>query len=119
MLRIGQCYQWSELPGKGHGYVRFENGHVVCANLKPELNPDAPKIILVGQGLLREKWARMLCEQDRSIAFEVYLKQATNKWKYQGEFVVEDWSEAADKIHQHEAKSKRHDVARVIYLRKL
>lgn len=58
MARIGQCYRWSELPGYGHGYLRFEHGRVVCANLKPDLNPDAPRAILVGAGLLREKWAR-------------------------------------------------------------
>jgi len=118
MARIGQCYRWSELPGEGHGYLRFENGRVVCANLKPELNPDAPEVILVGQGPLREKWARMLCSQDPNIAFEVYLKQATNRWKYEGEFVVKIWSEAPDEIRRQEAKANRHDVIRVINLKR-
>jgi hypothetical protein len=118
MPQIGQCYQWSKLPGKGHGYVRFEDGRVVCANLKPELNPDAPEIILVGQGPLREKWAKILCDQDRSIAFEVYLKKSVNNWKYEGDFVVENWSEAKVEIQKHEIRAKRHDVFRVIKLRK-
>lgn len=118
MPRIGYCYQWSELPGKGHGFVRFENGRVVCVNLKPELNPDAPEVILVGHGPLREKWAEILCNQDRSTAFQVYLKQATqakNRWKYAGEFIVENWSEANNEI---KANCKNvTDVARVIKLR--
>jgi hypothetical protein len=97
MLRIGQCYQWSELPGKGHGYVRFENGHIVCANLKPELNPDAPKIILVGQGLLREKWARMLCESGipsnlvhRFIYLQGITSEATNRSEI-NYFPMQNW----------------------------
>jgi hypothetical protein len=118
MPQIGHCYQWSELPGTGHGYVRFKDGRVVCANLKPELNPDAPEVILVGQGPLREKWAKMLCDQDHSIALEVYLKKGVNKWKYEGDFVVENWSEAKEEIQQHETRANRCDVFRIINLRK-
>jgi hypothetical protein len=118
MPTIGQIYRWSDLPGSGHGYVRFKNGRAVCAILKPELNPDAPKFILVGEGLLRERWARILCEQNRKAPFEVYLKAGTNRWKYEGIFVVEDWSEAIKVIQEHEAKANRNDVFRVIKLRK-
>ena len=118
MARIGQFYQWAELPGTGHGYVRFADGQIVCANLKPELNPDAPKVILVGEGLLRERWAQILCEQNRKHSFEVYLKRGTNRWEFVGLFLVESWSESKSEIQRHEEKSKRKDVARVIYLRK-
>jgi hypothetical protein len=119
MHTIGRFYNWAQLPGEGHGYVRFKNGLVVCANLKPELNPNAPKTILVGEGPLREKWARILCDQNRQIPFRVYLKRGTNRWEYAGDFVVESWSESVDEIRRHEAKSKRQDVVRVIYLKEI
>jgi hypothetical protein len=118
MGRIGQLYPWSELPGTGHGYVRFQHGRIVCANLKPELNPDAPKVILVGHGLLRERWAQTLCDQNRKTPFGVYIKRGTNKWEYAGDFIVESWSESTNEIQRHEEKSKRKDVARVVYLGK-
>src|ERR1700733_9382019 len=119
MGKIGQCFQWFELPGEGHGYVRFKKGVVVCANLNPELNPDAPQTILVGEGPLREKWAKILCDQNRQIPFRVYLKRDKNRWEYAGDFVVESWSESIDEIQRHEVKSKRQDIVRVIYLKNI
>jgi hypothetical protein len=71
----------------------------------------------VGEGLLREKWARILCTQNMPI--EVYLKQRPNCWEYVGKFEVERWSEAADEIRRHGARARRDDVVRVIYLRKI
>lgn len=118
MPRIGQCYLWSDLPGTGYGYLRFAAGRAVCAALKPELNPEAPKVILVGEGPLREKWAQILCDQDHNVPITVYLKRGTNRWEYAGEFVVQGSSEATGEIRQHEEKAKRHDVVRVIFLRK-
>ena len=81
----------------------------------PKLNPDAPRVILVGEGNLRKRWASILCEQGSSI--QVYLKQRPNCWKYAGTFVVERWSEATQEIQRHELRSGRDDVVRVIYLR--
>ena len=115
MCQTNRCYRRDELPGTGHGYLRFDAGRAVCAGLIPKLNPDAPKVILVGEGILREKWARTLCEQTSSI--EVYLKQKPNCWKHVGTFVVERWSEATQEIQRHEQRSGREDVVRVIYLR--
>jgi hypothetical protein len=117
MCRMNQCYRRDQLPGTGHGYLRFDGGRAVCAGLLPKLNPDAPQVILVGEGLLREKWARILCTQNMPI--EVYLKERPNCWEYVGKFEVERWSEAADEIRRHEARARRDDVVRVIYLRKI
>src|ERR1039458_4336927 len=108
MPRIGQCYRRDELPGTGHGYLRFDGGRVVCAGLLPKLNPDAPLVILVGEGPLREKWARILCSQDLPI--EVYLKRKPNCWEYSGEFEVERRSEAANEIRRHEAPARRDEI---------
>jgi hypothetical protein len=117
MLQIGHSYRRDELPGNGHGYLRFHDGRAVCAGLLPNLNPDAPRVILVGEGILREMWARILCTQDSPI--EVFLKRMPNCWEYAGKFKVERWSEAVDEIRRHEARARRHDVVRVIYLQKI
>ena len=67
---------------------------------------------------MRERWAQILCDQNRNSPFEVYLKQGANKWKYEGHFVVEDWSSVAEEIKKHETEANRHDVFRIIKLRK-
>lgn len=41
----------------------------------------------------------------------------TNRCEYMGDFSVERWSEEESEIREHERRSARNDVARVIYLR--
>jgi hypothetical protein len=114
-LEKGRCYRWSEVLGKGDGFLRYEDGRIVSAALRPKLNPDAPRVILVGQGPRRERSARLLCEKGDPVA--IYLKRGINRWEYVGEFSVERWSEDESEIREHERRAARDDVARVIYLR--
>jgi hypothetical protein len=114
-LEKGYRFRWSEVPGKGDGFLRYEDGRIVSAALQPKLNPDAPQVILVGKGPRRERSARLLCEQREPIP--VYLKRGTNRWEYMGEFSVERWSEEESEISEHARRADRNDVARVIYLR--
>ena len=74
-------------------------------------------MILVGEGPLREKWARILCKQ--ALPIEVYLKRKPNCWEYAGKFAVDHSSEAAGDIRSHEVRARRDDVVMVIYLRKV
>ena len=115
MPRKGQSYGWSEVPGTGHGFLRHADTQIVSAALRLDLNPDAPSVILVGRGPRRESSAQLLCEQKLPVA--VYLKRATNRWEFSGDFVVDRWSESEAEIRKHEARAGRSDVVRVIYLR--
>jgi len=109
-------YSWGDVPGNGNGFLRFgADGEIVTAALRPDLNPDAPFVILVGRGPQRERLARILCEQPSPVG--VYLKHGTNRWEYRGKFAVERWSESAQEIRKHEQHAGRSDVVRVIYMR--
>ena len=114
MPQKGKSYGWGDVPGEGDGFLRYG---IVSAALRPELNPDAPRVVLVGRGPRRQRSAQVLCQQSSPIA--VYLKRGTNRWEYAGRFVVERWSEAATEIRQHEKRAGRTDVVRVIYLREV
>jgi hypothetical protein len=120
MPKEKQCYPWATLPGSGNGFIRFGNGRAVCAVLKPELNPKAPEVILVGEGPLRERWAQIICDQNHKLPFEVYVKRGRNQWEYSGKFVVQGFDDSPVEIRRHEqtTQPRRQDVVRVIYLRK-
>lgn len=111
-----KCYRWDDVPGKEISYLRAgNNSEIVSAALKPNLNPDAPKIILVGKGEKIESKAKKLCKQTTPIS--VYIKRGIHKWEYCGEFVVERFTESEDEIRQHAQRSKRDDIVRIIYLK--
>jgi hypothetical protein len=99
--------QMSNLPSKGK--------RVLYACLKPELNPHAPKIVLVGSGEKTVENARMLCRQ--SGAIPVFVKEADAEWEYIGDFKVERCSENRRVIDEHQRYSGREDLRMVIYLK--
>jgi hypothetical protein len=107
----------AELGGSAIEYLPRVNGKVVCACLRLDYNPDAPKIILPGFGPVIEESAATLCKQ-RGIV-PVFLKQHTNAWEYAGDFEVENCSTDAEEIKKQEARSGRsgrEGISRIIYL---
>ena len=108
--------KWSDVPGNGNGFLRFgDGGKIVAAALQPKLNPEAPFVILVGDGPRRESSAKILCEQSSPMG--VYLKRGVNQWEYFGQFVVKHWSESDTEISIHSKRARRNDIVRVIYLK--
>jgi len=115
----GQRYSRDEIAahfgGSAIEYLPTVKGRVVCACLRPDLNPDAPQVILVGRGPIIEGSADLLCEQRDLIP--VFIKQRTNEWELVGHYAVERCSQAAEEIVRHQTAAGRDDVTRVIYLR--
>ena len=110
------CYRWDDVPGTGFCFLRFgDNKHIITAAVRPELNPDAPEIILVKKGEPRESRTQKLCEQSKPIS--VYLRRDRNKWEYCGNFLVKRFSDLEEEIHHHEQRSKRDDIFGIIYLK--
>jgi len=115
----GQCYSRDEIAAQFGGsaveYLPTVKGRVVCACLRPDLNPDAPQVILVGRGPIIEGSADLLCGQRDPIP--VFIKQQANEWKFVGHYAVERGSQAAEEIVRHQTAAGRSDVTRVIHLR--
>jgi|ERR1051325_496900 hypothetical protein len=123
MFEVGNNYTReeiaAELGGSAIEYLPRVGGKVVCACLRPDLNPDAPQIILAGFGLQIEESAKALCEQP-SKAMPVFVKQHTNAWKHVGDFTVERFSIEPVEIRKQEARSGRSGrdgISRIIYLK--
>lgn len=118
MFEIGRTYtrdQIHEAPGGGkQEYLPHVDGRVVAGCFDRVLNPGAPEEILPGRGPRIERWAEVFAGQ--STATPVFLKNATNKWQYVGEYCVTKRSLAPEDIQTHAIRSGRSDISQVLHL---
>jgi hypothetical protein len=123
MLTIGKTYKRkeiaAELGGSTIDFLPMVNGKVVCACLREELNPSAPKIILAGFGPQREKSAAILSKQFGEIP--VFIKwENKSAWEYVGDFEVEGSSTNPKEIKERDNRKNRSEgISRIIYLREI
>ena len=117
MFTVGQDYTrqaiHEQLGGSVQSYLPTVHGRVVCACLKKETNPEAPRVILVGKGPDIERAGAIFASQQGAVP--VFLKRETNAWTFEGYFRVERSSVPGDDHAQYLA-GKGTEVTRVIYL---
>lgn len=104
------------LGGDGTSYLPSKNMKTVCACIQPELNPDAPRIILPGCGPKIEQQAIILKHTKGPIP--CFLKRMTGAWEYVGEWECESVSRNPDVIAAEALKAHRRDISMVITMRK-
>jgi hypothetical protein len=108
----------TELGGDEVSYLPHRDGRIVCACIGRELNPDAPAVILPGSGPDIVRWAEVFAEQREFVP--VFLKRATNAWKYVGNYRVAERSLDRDQIDRWEAVSNRiGELSMVLFLESL
>ena len=87
---FGQTYTRGEirqaLGGDLSSSFPHRDGRVVCGCFRPDLNPDAPDVILSGRGPKIERWAQIFATQRDYIP--CFVKADTNAWEYVGRFCV-------------------------------
>ena len=106
--------------GSTQSYLPTMNGTVVagCFKRSPDTNPDAPDIVLPGNGPRIQQAARQFTAQGNAVP--IFMKQAVNQWQYVGMYKVERQSFDKSEINRHAARAKRiNDVSSVLCLKKL
>jgi hypothetical protein len=121
MFKIGHTYTRQQirdaLGGGLQDYLPHDNGQVVCGCFrKKDTNPDAPDIILPGNGRDIQKWARVFREQNYPVP--IFIKKQVNAWMYVGDYHVERWTEDLSEIAKHATKSGRRDITSVLFLKR-
>jgi hypothetical protein len=108
----------AELGGSDIEYLPFEAGRVVCGCFTLEHNPEAPDIVIPGNGPVIQRMARVFCEQDYPVP--IFVKRRPNEWEYVGDYQVERSSTAPEDIAAHHKGSitKLNEVSQVLYLRR-
>ena len=122
MFEIGKLYTWHDIHAEVGGdgkqwYLPAVDGRIVAGCFRLDGNPDAPDIILPGNGPFIKQAARQFTSQGNVVP--VFIKQKVNQWKYMGMYKVERQSFDKDEINRHAAKANRvNDVSSLLLLKK-
>jgi len=63
------------------------NGVIVAACLSKSFSPQAPRVVLCGRGVQTSRLSAQFALQQNAIP--VFIKSASRRWQYQGQFIVE------------------------------
>jgi hypothetical protein len=116
----GQHYTWSEIvdatgaDGTPPFYLLHRDGRVVAGCFTLELNPEAPRVVLAGNGTQVREWADIFSAQQGSIP--VCLKTGMAEWLCGGHFKLARSSTNPVEIANHSALAQRSDVYKLFFL---
>ena len=98
----------------GDSYIRTKNNVVKGLAITTELNPEAPEVIVVGNGVRIKENARLFLEQQEYVP--VYLKQTVNAWKLLGKYKADKYSQELKVIEKHRQHRPTEEVDGILFL---
>jgi hypothetical protein len=117
-LVIGQLCSREEVArhlGGGHEtYLPQLNGRVVGGCFDPKVNPDAPSIVLVGNGPITKAAGRQFASQTQYVP--VFMKRDNKQWEYIGNYRASRSDDTAKTLNEQIQRTGRTDITRVLYL---
>ncbi len=117
-IQIGDIVTRDELSeyvgAGGDGCFLHSQNMVVAIAMNPEMNPDAPEVLLVGKGPRKELYAAALLKSGDFVP--TFIKRAPHQWEYMGDFKAEKIDQDAEVIDKHAKRSDRNDIWGVLSL---
>ena len=114
-FEIGECYSRDYIHQKLRGskleYLPHVNGVVVCGCFRKDLNPDE---VLPGDGAGIVKWADVFSRQNQAVP--VFLKEASNRWRYKGKWRVDKVTRDRIEIEARNKRTGRKDISMILRL---
>lgn len=119
VFKLGKTYTREELGyalgGNRQSYLPRKGDRVLFAAVTREDNPEAPRVILAGQGPEISKSAKCLARQPDAVP--VFIKQQANAWEYVGHYRVISSSENPKILEEYRQQSGRDGtLTRVLFL---
>jgi hypothetical protein len=118
MFELGRTYTRDEIHavvgGSLQAFLPTVDGQVVCACLRTDMNPDAPDVVLVGDGEIIVSTAEQFASQAEPVP--TFLKHATGEWVYRGMYRVRFASRDPGEIAERARRADRDDVVMLLYL---
>ncbi|MBK7357242.1 hypothetical protein [Propionivibrio sp.] len=122
-LQVGQIYTHDYIcktfggDAKGGSYLPQNKQTILCGCFTTTMNPEAPEVVLVGNGPKIIGKAEILAAQGGSIP--VFLKMGTNQWKYQGMFELLSFSKNPADFEAKATLADRNDVAAILTFKRI
>ena len=116
------AYRWKQIldetgaDDSGPYYLLHRGNKVVAGCFKKDRNPDAPLVILAGNGPKIREWADNFCSQGDTIPLFV---KAGSEWQFCGRFKLNRPSIDQDEIKQHSVRAGRTDVYKLLFLQEV
>ncbi|SHE75681.1 protein of unknown function [Modicisalibacter ilicicola DSM 19980] len=98
----------------GDSYIRTKNGEVQGLAVTVRDNPEAPEVIVVGDGPRIVSNAELLMACERAVP--VYIKQAVNAWAFRGFFRATSFSRDPEVIEAYRRHRDAEKVAGILFL---
>ena len=98
----------------GDSYIRTKNNHVKGLALTLELNPDAPEVVVVGDGPRIIANANLLFKSQAVVP--AYIKRATNSWEYLGKYRATAFCRDKKTIEEYRHHRLARSVAGILFL---
>lgn len=98
----------------GDDFIRTKAGKVVGLALNPKLNPQAPRVVIVGKGPKKERRAALLANTPNAVP--AYVKQGTNAWEYRGEYAATAYRTDKATIEKYRRHRLANGVAGILFL---
>jgi hypothetical protein len=117
-FEVNQSYTRSEihdlLGGSLQSYLPTINGVVVAGCFRRDTNPDAPEVVLPGNGPIIKSTAKSFAMSGRAVP--VFIKQRIGDWRFVGIWQVSKLSCDFAEVKYHMERSGRSDVSCVLHL---
>lgn len=114
---VENCITTAELAALtagGDDYIRTVKGVVVGLALSPKLNPQAPEIVIVGDGPRIKERAKLFLALGVSVP--TYMKRGTNAWELIGRYRATAYRTDPATIDAYCDNRPRHEVAGILFL---
>lgn len=118
-MKVGEFYTAEEVANKTAGndsYIRTKNNVVRGLAITLDKNPEAPNVIIVGDGVMIKKNADLL--RNTLYPVKTFLKHDTNKWKYVGRYKVIKYSKSSDIIEKNRKHREAKRITGILFLEK-
>ncbi len=98
----------------GDDYIRTKNREIKGLALNPNLNPEAPSIVVVGKGPRIEARAELFVESDLTVP--TYMKRGTNAWELVGSYRAIEYRTDSAAVRKHLGNRPLDEVAGILFL---
>ncbi len=119
---VGRKYSRKEikavLGGSDIEFLPTKVGRVVCGCFTLKHNPEAPDIVIPGNGPVIRRVTKLFCDQDWPVP--IFIRRRANEWEHVGHYKVERFSTdpAAIAAHHQGSITPLNEVTRVLMLKR-